>query len=197
MQSVTALFINRSNHPEMFCKNGVLKIFAKFTGKHLCQSLIFSVEYGPKLNHAQCKTFKSLKGDRTGYTLTCKLPGALFKCLSYKHLFLPLSINILAKALPELEWVPLTISYYLYSLRISKISSMLHHGSMGRVHSKECYFIFAFTFLAFFFFFFVIFHQKYWIFIIFISFFDKVSNFSNRSETGIGDKKFPGNCVLS
>ena len=153
MQSVTALFINRSNHPEMFCKNGVLKIFAKFTGKHLCQSLFFSVEYGPKLNHAQCKTFKSLKGDRTGYTLTCKLPGALFKCLSYKHLFLPLSINILAKALPELEWVPLTISYYLYSLRISKISSMLHHGSMGRVHSKECYFIFAFTFLAFFFFF--------------------------------------------
>ena len=32
----------RSSHPEAFCKKGVLKIFAKFTGKHLCQSLFFS-----------------------------------------------------------------------------------------------------------------------------------------------------------
>ena len=27
--------------PEMFCKKIVLKIFAKLTGKHLCQSLLF------------------------------------------------------------------------------------------------------------------------------------------------------------
>ena len=26
----------------MFCKKGVLKIFAKFTGKHICQSLFFN-----------------------------------------------------------------------------------------------------------------------------------------------------------
>ena len=26
---------------ELFCKNGVLKKFAKFTGMHLCQSLVF------------------------------------------------------------------------------------------------------------------------------------------------------------
>ena len=29
---------HRSSHPEVFCKNGVPKNFAKFTGKHLCQS---------------------------------------------------------------------------------------------------------------------------------------------------------------
>ena len=28
-----------SSRPELFCKKGVLKNFAKFTGKHLCQSL--------------------------------------------------------------------------------------------------------------------------------------------------------------
>ena len=28
--------------PEVFCKKGVLRNFAKFTGKHLCQSLFFS-----------------------------------------------------------------------------------------------------------------------------------------------------------
>ena len=29
----------RSSRPEMFCKKGVLKNFAIFTGKHLCWSL--------------------------------------------------------------------------------------------------------------------------------------------------------------
>ena len=43
----------------------------------------------------------------------------------------------------SLECVPLTISYHLYFVRISKVSSMLHHGSVGRVHSKECYLIIA------------------------------------------------------
>ena len=28
--------------PEVFCKKGVLRNFAKFTGKHLCQSLSFN-----------------------------------------------------------------------------------------------------------------------------------------------------------
>ena len=35
-------FQYRSSCPEVFCKNGVLKIFAKFTEIHLCQSLFFS-----------------------------------------------------------------------------------------------------------------------------------------------------------
>ena len=29
----------RSSRPEVFCKKSVLRSFAKFTGKHLCQSL--------------------------------------------------------------------------------------------------------------------------------------------------------------
>ena len=32
----------RSSRPELFCKKGVLKNFAKFTGKHLWQSLFFN-----------------------------------------------------------------------------------------------------------------------------------------------------------
>ena len=32
----------RSTPPEVFYKKGVLKNFAKFTGKHLCQSLFFN-----------------------------------------------------------------------------------------------------------------------------------------------------------
>ena len=33
--------INRKNLPDMLCKKIVLSNFAKFTGKHLCQSLFF------------------------------------------------------------------------------------------------------------------------------------------------------------
>ena len=34
--------MDRSSCPEVFCKRGVIKNFAKFTGKYLCQSLFFS-----------------------------------------------------------------------------------------------------------------------------------------------------------
>ena len=34
--------LSRSSHPEVFCKKGVLRNFAKFTGKPLCQSLFFN-----------------------------------------------------------------------------------------------------------------------------------------------------------
>ena len=35
--------VNRSGRPEVFCEKAVLRNFAKFTGKHLCQSL-FSIK---------------------------------------------------------------------------------------------------------------------------------------------------------
>ena len=38
----TSSFIYRSSRPEVFCKNGVLRNFAKFTGKYLCQNLSFN-----------------------------------------------------------------------------------------------------------------------------------------------------------
>ena len=34
--------ICRSSHPEVFCKNGALQNFTKFTGKRLCQSPFFN-----------------------------------------------------------------------------------------------------------------------------------------------------------
>ena len=41
--------IVRSSRPDMFCKRGVLTNFAKFTGKHLCQSLFFNKVAGRTL----------------------------------------------------------------------------------------------------------------------------------------------------
>ena len=36
------ILVFRSSRQEVFCKKGVLRNFAKFTGKHLCQSLFFN-----------------------------------------------------------------------------------------------------------------------------------------------------------
>ena len=35
-------YIHRSSRPEVFCKKGVPRTFAKFTGKQLCQSLFLN-----------------------------------------------------------------------------------------------------------------------------------------------------------
>ena len=43
--------IYRSSHPEVFYKKGVLRNFAKFTEKHLCQGLFFNKVAG--LQHFQ------------------------------------------------------------------------------------------------------------------------------------------------
>ena len=49
-------FINRSSRPEVFCRKGVLRNFAKFTGKHLCQSLFFSKVAGLACNFIKKET---------------------------------------------------------------------------------------------------------------------------------------------
>ena len=46
---------DRSSRPEVFYEEGVLRNFAKFTGKHLCQSLYFNKVAG--LRHRPKNTF--------------------------------------------------------------------------------------------------------------------------------------------
>ena len=46
----------RSRRPEVFCKKGVLRNFAKFTGKHLCQSLFFNKVAGLACNSIKKET---------------------------------------------------------------------------------------------------------------------------------------------
>ena len=41
MKMIMIRVINRSSRPEVFCKKGVIRNFAKFTGKQMCQSLFF------------------------------------------------------------------------------------------------------------------------------------------------------------
>ena len=56
-------FESRSSRSEVFCKKFVLKNFAKFTGKKLCQNLFFKNVAGPRSNTSGgcCCQFKQFK----------------------------------------------------------------------------------------------------------------------------------------
>ena len=84
----------------------------------------------------------------------------------------------------------LIISYHLHFLRISKIWSILHHGSVGQFQSKECYYMLTYTFWHLF----LVFQQNLCVFIIFISFYDEVSNLRNRILTNEKPELMRRNC---
>ena len=46
-----SISVTRSSRPEVFCKKGVLRNLAKFTAKHLCQSLLYNKVAGMRLWH--------------------------------------------------------------------------------------------------------------------------------------------------
>ena len=72
---------------------------------------------------------------------------------------------------------------FVFSPYHEKDSGMLHHGSMRRVHSKQCYLYLHIYFPWHFCCCCCCFSSKTCVFIIFISFFDKASNFRNRILT--------------
>ena len=47
--ATTAISLFRSSRPEVFCEKGILRIFTKFTGKRMCQSLFFNKVAGISL----------------------------------------------------------------------------------------------------------------------------------------------------
>ena len=56
----------RSTRSKVFRKKGVLKNLAKFTGKHLCQSLFFNKVTG-------CKTYNFIKKEDLAQVFPCEL----------------------------------------------------------------------------------------------------------------------------
>ena len=41
---MASILMTRNSRRELLCKKGVLRNFGKFTGRHLCQSLVFKAE---------------------------------------------------------------------------------------------------------------------------------------------------------
>ena len=92
----------RSSHPTAFCKEGVLKNFAKFTGKHLLQRIFLNKGCRPQVCHfieketltqafscELCEVFKSVFFYRTPPVTAsiCKNPEKIFKEKWFFHFF--------------------------------------------------------------------------------------------------------------
>ena len=80
----------RSSHPKAFYRKGVLKIFAKFTGKHLCWNLFFR-----RLQH-RCFPVNFVKFLRTS-SFTEHFRWLLLTCYGIKpicHLNISLHLNL-------------------------------------------------------------------------------------------------------
>ena len=70
------LVLGRSSRTEVFCKKGVLRNFAKFTGKHLCQCLFFNKVAG-------LRPATLLKRD-TGQVFSCEFCKISKNTFSYR-----------------------------------------------------------------------------------------------------------------
>ena len=55
LREMRTLFLIRSSRPGVFRKKGVLRNFAKSTGKHLCQRLFFNEVAGLGLDYTICR----------------------------------------------------------------------------------------------------------------------------------------------
>ena len=93
----------RSSHPEVFCEKGVLRSFAKFTGKHLCQSLFFDkvADLRPKA----CIFIKKRPWHRYFYVNFAKFLRTPFLI---EHLWWLLLFSIISSCLSRVKVFPIT-----------------------------------------------------------------------------------------
>ena len=94
-RQVLSLFV-RSSHRSCSVRKGVLKFFAKYTGKHLCQSLFFNKDAGTGL--------------RTGHLWRLLLVCAIYFSSKHWHRTNP---DVLIKFSRLPMWIMLPRRFYL------------------------------------------------------------------------------------
>ena len=107
----TIFLFFRSSHLEMFCKKSVLRNFAKFTGKHLCQDLFFDKVAGLRLWH-RCFSVNFVKFLRTHFLIE-HLRWLLLLFLS-AYMLLPVCFTLLYLPPPLLYSEVLFLYLILY-----------------------------------------------------------------------------------
>ena len=78
------MLIIRSSRPDVFCKKGILRNFAKFTGKHLCQNLFFikKESLAQEFSCEFCEISKNTYFYRTSLVAASVLYSDVFRILS-------------------------------------------------------------------------------------------------------------------
>ena len=101
----------RSSRSEVFCKKGVLRNLTKFTGKHLCQSLLFNKVAG--LRH-RCFAVNFLKFLRTAFLQRTPLVAASIFFFIIKLIVRAVSADLKGVSLPFLMQQPSEVFYKKY-----------------------------------------------------------------------------------
>ena len=70
---------NKNSRPQMFRKKAVLRNFAKFTGKHLCQNLFFN-----KFAGKRPEAYDFIKKESLAQVLSCELCEISKNIFSYR-----------------------------------------------------------------------------------------------------------------
>ena len=96
----------RSSHPEVFCNKGVLRNFAKFTGKHLCQNLFFNKVAG--LRPTACIFIKKRLWHRYFHVNFEKFLIAPFLI---EHFWWLLLFSIISSCLSKVKVFPITLTW--------------------------------------------------------------------------------------
>ena len=97
----------RSSLLELFCKKGVLRNFVKFTGKHLCQSLLFNKIAGLRLWH-KCFSVKFCKISKNTFSYRTPPVAASLVSAIYgssqplkAHFYLKIIYNLICRRMDQ------------------------------------------------------------------------------------------------
>ena len=113
----------RSSRPEVFCKKGVLKNFAIFTGKHLCWSLFLIKLQAWKIRNVHRKAsvlvslFNKIAGLKASSFFKKRLQHSCFSVNIAKLLRIALFIELFRRLLLDLTQSKLTQSRQSISIK--------------------------------------------------------------------------------
>ena len=107
-------FLYTSSRPEVFCKKGVLRNFAKFTGKHFCQGLFFNKVAG------SCNFFKK---ETLALVFSCEFCKISKNTLSHRKP--PVAASVYIMKVFSKRLFKFTMTYVIY-INYSLINSDLN-----------------------------------------------------------------------
>ena len=103
---------DRSSRPEVFCKKDVVRNFAKFTGKHLCQSLFFNKVAGLSLS------LNFIKKETLAQVFSCEFCEISNNTFSYRTPPVAASEKILQDHLKQIKDHDKVMPYQVYLLTL-------------------------------------------------------------------------------
>ena len=129
---ITRSHLHRSSCPVVFCKNGVLINFAKFTGKHLCQRLCFNKVAGQVCNF--------IKKQSVAQVFSCEFCEIYKNTFFYLRWLLLLVVSLLCLFINDQQWLLLKqFNHMMYQGLTSKLTWIQSPSKISCFHQWGCF----------------------------------------------------------